>query len=505
MASEFDLIARYFTRSAPAGLLGVGDDCALFPAPAGEQIATSTDLLLEGRHFFPDVDPRSLGHKSLAVNLSDLAAMGARPIGCVLGLALPRLDEPWLAAFADGFHALAAAHGCPLIGGDTTRSAHDLAISVTVFGAVPAELALRRDGARADDDIWCPVSWARPMWPTACSTASIRPTRSGSPPPGARWNGPSRRWRWAWRCVAWRGPPSTSPTACCGPGPHPGRQPVGAALDYASLPVATALGGMPEDQRLRAILGGGDVYQLCFTAPAARRDEVSRAALAPARASRASAAPRRRGSRCGMRRVGPWTRCREATITSRRPEPPPTGYRPTPCLPTTPIPHHARAQAGRLSHAGLGLPRSGAADRLRAGQRPDPPGVGHLGHRAGLAHLGGRRADRSDDRRVPGAGFLYGCWACDRVGRELHQPDHVGMVWDEMVAFWLVLWLTPAGWLPQAVAFVLFRAFDIVKPPPIKFFDARLKGGFGVMWDDIVAAGYALLIMALAVRTGVFA
>ena len=94
MASEFDLIARYFTRSAPAGLLGVGDDCALFPAPAGEQIATSTDLLLEGRHFFPDVDPRSLGHKSLAVNLSDLAAMGARPIGCVLGLALPRLDEP---------------------------------------------------------------------------------------------------------------------------------------------------------------------------------------------------------------------------------------------------------------------------------------------------------------------------------------------------------------------------------------------------------------------------
>ena len=75
------------------------------------------------------------------------------------------------------------------------------------------------------------------------------------------------------------------------------------------------------------------------------------------------------------------------------------------------------------------------------------------------------------------------------------------MVWDEMVAFWLVLWLTPAGWLPQAVAFVLFRAFDIVKPPPIKFFDARLKGGFGVMWDDIVAAGYALLIMALAVRT----
>lgn len=101
--------------------------------------------------------------------------------------------------------------------------------------------------------------------------------------------------------------------------------------------------------------------------------------------------------------------------------------------------------------------------------------------------------------------FAYGCWACDRVGRELNQPDHVGMVWDEMVAFWLVLWLSPASLAAQALAFVLFRTFDIVKPPPIKWFDARMKGGFGVMWDDILAAVYALIIMAVVVRTGVFA
>lgn len=101
--------------------------------------------------------------------------------------------------------------------------------------------------------------------------------------------------------------------------------------------------------------------------------------------------------------------------------------------------------------------------------------------------------------------FAYGCWACDRVGRELNQPDHVGMVWDEMVAFWLVLWLSPATLPAQALAFVLFRLFDIVKPPPIKWFDARIKGGFGVMWDDILAAVYALIIMAAVVRTGVFA
>ncbi|ARP88486.1 phosphatidylglycerophosphatase A [Bordetella genomosp. 9] len=100
--------------------------------------------------------------------------------------------------------------------------------------------------------------------------------------------------------------------------------------------------------------------------------------------------------------------------------------------------------------------------------------------------------------------LAYGCWACHRVGRELGQPDHVGMVWDEMAAFWLVLWLTPNGWLAQACAFVLFRAFDIGKPPPIRYFDARMKNGIGVMWDDLLAAAYTLLVMAIAVRMGAF-
>ena len=323
MASEFDLIARYFTRSAPAGLLGVGDDCALFPAPAGEQIATSTDLLLEGRHFFPDVDPRSLGHKSLAVNLSDLAAMGARPIGCVLGLALPRLDEPWLAAFADGFHALAAVHGCPLIGGDTTRSAHDLAISVTVFGAVPAELALRRDGARADDDIWVSgeLGAADVAYRLLDGQYPADPQRLAATRRALEWPEPQVALGLALRGVA-RSAIDISDGLLQDLGHILAASRVGAALDYASLPVATALDGMPEDQRLRAILGGGDVYQLCFTAPAARRDEVSRAALAAG--ARHAHRPRHgaagtHGAGC----AGPAHGCREATITSRRPEPPP--------------------------------------------------------------------------------------------------------------------------------------------------------------------------------------
>lgn len=100
--------------------------------------------------------------------------------------------------------------------------------------------------------------------------------------------------------------------------------------------------------------------------------------------------------------------------------------------------------------------------------------------------------------------FAYGCWACQRVGKELGRSDDSGMVWDEVVAFWLVLWLTPDSLWAQALAFVVFRAFDIVKPPPIGFFDAHLKNGFGVMWDDLLAAGYSLLVLAILVRLEAF-
>ena len=117
--SEFDLIARYFTRPTPRAALGVGDDCALLRPAPGTQLAISCDMLVEGRHFFADVDPAALGHKALAVNLSDLAACGATPVAFTLALALPQADEAWLAPFAHGLLALADAHGCELIGGDT--------------------------------------------------------------------------------------------------------------------------------------------------------------------------------------------------------------------------------------------------------------------------------------------------------------------------------------------------------------------------------------------------
>ncbi len=152
MASEFSLIARYFTRATPSAVLGVGDDAALLHPRAGHELVVSTDMLVEGTHFLPGTDACDLGWKTLAVNLSDMAAMGAAPRWATLALALPAARDDWLAAFADGFFACAETFGVELIGGDTTRG--PLSLSVTILGEVPAGQALRRDGAHVGDDIW---------------------------------------------------------------------------------------------------------------------------------------------------------------------------------------------------------------------------------------------------------------------------------------------------------------------------------------------------------------
>lgn len=151
-SGEFDLIGRYFKRPVRRSPLGGGDDCALLAPAPGMQLAVSSDMLVEGRHFLSTVEPASLGHKALAVNLSDLAACGAAPLGFTLALALPAVDAAWLEGFSEGLYALADAHGCELVGGDTTRG--PLNICVTVFGEVPAGAALLRSGARAGDDLW---------------------------------------------------------------------------------------------------------------------------------------------------------------------------------------------------------------------------------------------------------------------------------------------------------------------------------------------------------------
>ena len=152
--NEFELIRRYFTRPARRARLGVGDDCALIDAHG--TLAISTDALIEGRHFLSEVDPEALGHKALAVNLSDLAAMGAEPLACTLALALPApraQDSGWMQAFSHGFNALAERYDCELMGGDTTASPL-IMITVTIIGQVPPEQALCRSTALVGDDIY---------------------------------------------------------------------------------------------------------------------------------------------------------------------------------------------------------------------------------------------------------------------------------------------------------------------------------------------------------------
>jgi thiamine-monophosphate kinase len=152
VASEFELIARHFTRPCTHTILGVGDDGAIVRPGAGMDLVVSTDMLVAGTHFFANTDPEDLGWKALAVNLSDLAAMGARPRWAVLAAALPSADEAWVAAFCRGFFGLAGRFEVDVIGGDTTRGPLNLA--PTVFGEVPAGQALTRSEARPGDDIW---------------------------------------------------------------------------------------------------------------------------------------------------------------------------------------------------------------------------------------------------------------------------------------------------------------------------------------------------------------
>ncbi|WP_288410279.1 thiamine-phosphate kinase [uncultured Herbaspirillum sp.] len=282
MLSEFELIARYFSRPpAPDSrtALGVGDDCALMTPAPGMQLAISSDMLVEGRHFFPDADPHTLGHKCLAVNLSDLAAMGAQPIAFTLALALPQARAEWLAPFSQGMLALADQHGCELIGGDTTKG--PLTISITVFGEVPPQQALRRDAARAGDDIWVSgtLGDARLALAGYRQEFEVHPEQLQQAAP--RMHAPTPRVALG---LALRGIAHAAIDISDGLAGDLGhilaRSRVGATLDVDALPSGTALQQRDLHLRRRFTLSGGDDYELCFTAPARQRETVQKAAHA---------------------------------------------------------------------------------------------------------------------------------------------------------------------------------------------------------------------------------
>ena len=286
---EFELIERFFTRPARRAALGVGDDCALLTPTPGMQLAVSSDMLVEGRHFLPTVDPVALGHKALAVNLSDLAACGARPLAFTLALALPAADPAWLEPFARGLLALADAHDCELIGGDTTKG--PLNICITVFGEVPAGQALLRSGASEGDDLYVSgtVGDARLALEVFRGTLSVPQevfalarSRMEQPTPRVALG------------LALRGVASAAIDVSDGLLGDLGhilqRSAVGATVDCeaaASLSAARALQqgraiglDLSPGQWLDLALAGGDDYELLFTAPPAAREQVAAAGRA---------------------------------------------------------------------------------------------------------------------------------------------------------------------------------------------------------------------------------
>ena len=286
---EFDLIARYFKRLTPRAALGVGDDCALLAPRPGTQLAISSDMLVEGRHFFADVNPASLGHKALAVNLSDLAACGATPLAFTLALSLPRADEAWLAPFARGLLSLADEHCCELIGGDTTQG--PLNICITVFGEVPVldgrSMALLRSGAQAGDDLYVSGTLGDARLalealrgtldlPTALFTAAQ-----------ARMDQPTPRVALG---VALRGIATSAIDISDGLLGDVGHvlkaSGVGATVDTSIAIELIAIQAaktwtstliIPK-MRLQCVLAGGDDYELAFSAPPALRAAVATAA-----------------------------------------------------------------------------------------------------------------------------------------------------------------------------------------------------------------------------------
>jgi len=276
LAGEFELIEQHFKWPVPQGVLGVGDDCALLAVKDGHRLAVTTDLLVEDCHFFADVDPESLGHKALAVNVSDLAAMGARPLGCVLGMSLPAADHDWLKKFSRGFRSLADAVGCPLIGGDTTRSPKHIAISVTAMGEVRPDAALTRSAAAVGDDIWVTGTLGGPHLALLLLQGQhaqhidllegLRPLLERPMPPvafGAALAGIAHAAIDISDGLLQDLGHILKASGCA------------AEIVYPRLPVHPDVSSLHASIVQPAVLNGGDVYQLCFTAPQASRTQIT--------------------------------------------------------------------------------------------------------------------------------------------------------------------------------------------------------------------------------------
>lgn len=279
MRSEFNIIKKYFTRPTPLADLGVGDDAALLKVADDHQLVVSTDMSVAGTHFFADAAPYDIGWKSLAVNISDIAAMGANPKWATLSIALPAIDETWLDEFSHGFFACADAFDVDLIGGDTTRG--PLNISVTIMGEVPTGKALKRSGAQVGDDIWVSGQLGSAALSLAClknKTLQGKITLKNDPlqanihalhRPAPRVDLGLKLRDIATSCI------DISDGLLADLGHILTASNCGATIDLERIPCIDYLKNDLDNPHFQEfLLAGGDDYELCFTAPASKRKEI---------------------------------------------------------------------------------------------------------------------------------------------------------------------------------------------------------------------------------------
>ncbi len=267
MASEFDLIHRYFTRPTKQTILGVGDDAALVKLSPGMELAISTDMLVAGTHFFTDADPYRLGWKTLAVNLSDMAAMGALAKWATLAIAMPNADENWIAEFAQGFFACADAYQIDLIGGDTSRG--PLTLSVTIMGEVPSGQALRRDGAKVGDGVWVSGTLGNAAMALAAlqGTYQLSSAELEAYLPALHTPEPRVELGLELRGLA-TSAIDISDGLLADLGHILQRSNVGVEIQLKDIPCSKVVGNhLASEQVQKMVLAGGDDYELCFTAP----------------------------------------------------------------------------------------------------------------------------------------------------------------------------------------------------------------------------------------------
>jgi len=274
--SEFQLIHRFFDRTAGSEhvALGVGDDAAVVAVPADHELVVAIDTLVAGVHFPIDTCAADIGYKALAVNLSDLAAMGADPAWATLALTLPESDAAWLEAFAGGFFELADAWDVSLIGGDTTHG--PLTVTVQIAGHVPAGQALRRSGARAGDEVWVTGTLGDAALALSHWEGGARLSADALEQALRRLNRPMPRLR---EGLALRSVAHAAIDISDGLGADLGHileaSGVGATLQLEALPLSRSVRdqfGSGADWRLP--LAGGDDYELCFTAPPDKRSKI---------------------------------------------------------------------------------------------------------------------------------------------------------------------------------------------------------------------------------------